>query len=140
MLAFVDESGDTGFQFHRNSSPYFIVTVVLFRTTEEAEKVRTRIDELKLEIGKPAMEFHFTNTDDRNRQKFFAAIRDYDFTVFAAVCDKNKLQSLRSKHGEFQMAVFGAVLEGVQSMSKSQILSSVGRTLVRIPQKQAVPD
>ena len=113
MLAFVDESGDTGFKFHRNSSRYFVVTVVMFNSEEEAERVGARIDELKSEISKPTMEFHFTKTDDRNRQKFFSAIQGYDFTVFAVVCDKSKL-NLRDKHEDFLLAVFGAVLEGAR--------------------------
>ena len=114
MLGFMDESGDTGFQFHRNSSPFFIVVVVLFESEEEAERMGARIDALKAEIGKPAMEFHFTNTDDRNRQKFFNAIHEYDFTVFAVVCDKSRLQSMKGRHEDFLLEVFGAALEGAR--------------------------
>ena len=111
----MDESGDTGFQFHRNSSPYFIITIVLFESKEEAEKVGERIDALKAELGKPAMEFHFTATDNRRRDKFFQAIREYEFTVFAIVCDKSKLQSLKGNHEDFLLAAFGTALEGARN-------------------------
>jgi hypothetical protein len=85
MLAFLDESGDTGYKFDRNSSPYFIVTMVIFKSDESAAEVSRGIDALKEEMGKPAVEFHFTNTDDRTRQKFFDVIRKYDFQVCAVV-------------------------------------------------------
>ena len=113
MIGFLDESGDAGFQFHRHSSRYFVVTLVLFESEEEAGKVGARITALKAEIGKPAREFHFTNTDDRTRQAFFEAIRGYDFTVLAAVCDKSKLSG-GVKPEEFLLTAFGAVLEGAR--------------------------
>ncbi len=113
-LAFADESGNTGFQFHRNSSPFYVITLVLFRSEKEAEEAGARIEALKAEIGKPAMEFHFTNTDDLNRQKFFRALRGAEFTVFAVVCDKTRLQTLKGKHEELLMTAFGAALEGAR--------------------------
>jgi hypothetical protein len=65
MVGFMDESGDAGFQFHRHSSRYFVVMLVLFGSEAEAQRVGTRLTALKAEIGKPTMEFHFTNTDGR---------------------------------------------------------------------------
>lgn len=111
MLAFVDESGDTGFRFDRNSSPYFVVAMILVPGADEAEKLRLAIDELKEELRKPSMEFHFTNTDGATRQKFFNAIRNHDFIVVAAVCDKGKLQTLKGNHAEFLLSTFGATME-----------------------------
>ena len=111
MLGFVDESGDTGFRFDRNSSPYFVVTLVLVPDKDEAERIRVCLEELKAEMRRPSMEFHFTNTDDRTRRMFFAAVRKRDFQVVAAVCDKSKLQSLKGDHAEFLLSTFGAVME-----------------------------
>ena len=111
MLGFVDESGDTGFRFDRNSSPYFVVAMVLVPGAEEAEKLRLAIDELKEELRKPSMEFHFTNTDGTTRHKFFDTIRNHDFIVVAAVCDKGKLRTLKGNHAEFLLSTFGAAME-----------------------------
>jgi len=110
MFGFVDESGDTGFRFDRNSSPYFVVAMVLVPDADEAEGLRLTIEELKNNLRKPSMEFHFTNTDDATRMKFFSAIRNHDFKVVAAVCDKGKLQTLKGNHAEFLLATFGAAM------------------------------
>ena len=110
MLGFMDESGDTGFRFERNSSPYFVVTLVLVPDGEEAERLRRTIEELKATLRKPSIEFHFTNTDDRTRQAFFSAIKPHDFQVIAAVCRKRNVH-LQGNHAEFLLSAFGAVLE-----------------------------
>ncbi len=111
MLVFVDESGDTGYKFERNSSPYFVVTMVLFGNEEEAAKVRQSIDDLRAELGKTAMEFHFTNTNDRTRRSFLEAVGKHDFQVCAVVCDKKRMPTLKEKHDSFLLEAFSAVME-----------------------------
>lgn len=111
MLGFMDESGDTGFRFERNSSPFFVVTLVLVPDEEETERLRRTIEDFKATLRKPSIEFHFTNTDDRTRQAFFNTIKLHDFQVVAAVCHKRGVQSLQGSHAEFLLSGFGAVLE-----------------------------
>lgn len=38
MLIFMDESGDTGFNFRRVASSYFVLTIVIFDDLDAAEK------------------------------------------------------------------------------------------------------
>lgn len=85
--------------------------MVLVPGADEAESLRLAIDELKNDLRKPAMEFHFTNTDDATRQKFFSTVGKNDFRVVAAVCDKRKLQTLKGNHAEFLLSTFGAAME-----------------------------
>jgi len=107
----MDESGDTGFRFERNSSHYFVVTMVLMPGEEEAEELRLCIDQLKTSLRKPRMEFHFSKTEEHNRQRFFEAVQPYDFQMLALVCDKRKLLSLKDDHDAFLLSTFGAALE-----------------------------
>jgi len=111
MLGFVDESGDTGFRFDRNSSPYFVVALVLVPNEEEAQRIGRTIEDLKAEMRKPSMEFHFAKTDDRTRQKFFTAVGEHDFRVIASACNKSSAQSLKDNHAGLLLAAFGATLE-----------------------------
>ncbi len=110
MLGFIDESGDTGFRFDRNSSPYFVVALVLVGE-DEAQNIGRTIEQLKADLRKPSIEFHFAKTDDRTREKFFAAVGKYDFQVIASVCDKSRTQSLKDNHGGLLLASFRATLE-----------------------------
>lgn len=116
MLGFMDESGDTGFRFERNSSPFFVVTLILVPDEEEVERLRRTIEELKAALRKPSIEFHFTNTDDRTRETFFNAIKPHDFQVIAAVCNKRSVQSLQGSHAEFLLSGFGAVMEHAREL------------------------
>lgn len=111
MLVFVDESGDTGFRFSRNSSPYFVVTMVVIPSEAEAQGLRLCIDALKMDLGKPRMEFHFSKSDDRTRQRFFEAVKSYRFQGLSVVCDKSRLLSLKDDHDGFLLSTFGAALE-----------------------------
>ena len=110
MLGFIDESGVTGFRFDRNSSPYFVVAMVLV-SEEEAQNIGRTIDQLKTDLRKPSMEFHFAKTDDRTREKFFVAVGKHDFQVIASVCDKSRIQSLKDNHAGLLLASFCATLE-----------------------------
>ena len=110
MLGFLDESGDTGFRFDRNSSPYFVVAMVLV-SEEEAQNIGRTIEQLKADQRKPSMEFHFAKTDDRTREKFFVAVGKHDFQVVASVCNKSRIQSLKDNHAGLLLASFAATLE-----------------------------
>ena len=50
MLIFMDESGDTGFKFSKNSSKYFVLTVIIFDNLESAEKANDTIKKLRKEL------------------------------------------------------------------------------------------
>ena len=47
MLVFVDESGDAGMKLERTSSPFFVVTAVLFEDREAAATCDRRIDHFR---------------------------------------------------------------------------------------------
>ncbi|NLG42006.1 MAG: DUF3800 domain-containing protein [Phycisphaerae bacterium] len=92
MLVFVDESGDAGMKPDRQSSPYFVVTAVLFEDHEEAQACDRLIDKLRgrLEVG-AAAEFHFSKSRRQIREQFLQHAARFGFSYLAVVLNKRKL-------------------------------------------------
>ena len=118
MLVFVDESGDAGFKFKEGSSTYFVVTLVIFSSNEEAEKLRLRIDTLRGELRLSRdYEFHFFRNNVRTRRAFLGVIKQYDFQFFSLVVDKRKLSSTEYQSGSaFYKAICGVAFEAAKPL------------------------
>ena len=70
MLAFIDETGDTGLKVGQGSSPYFTIALVLFEDHDEALACDQRIGLLRRELNLDSRyEFHFHENSDKIRQK-----------------------------------------------------------------------
>ena len=94
MLAFVDESGDSGRKILKGSSLYFVVALVTFDDDEEALACDQRIELLRRELGRPpSFEFHFSENSRRIREQFLGAVAPYAFFyhIFALNKDPDKL-------------------------------------------------
>lgn len=90
MLAFLDESGDTGRKVGRGSSDFFMVSLVIFEDSEEALSCDQRISLLRRELKySENYEFHFADNSKRVRQLFLQAVMPYQFTVFTVIIDKD---------------------------------------------------
>lgn len=90
MLAFLDESGDTGRMTDKGSSQFLVVSLVLFLDDSEALACDQRIDLLRTELGTAAdFEFHYSRNSKLKRMKFLEAIAPYNFTVVTVAIDKN---------------------------------------------------
>lgn len=90
MLAFLDESGDTGRKINLGSSVYFIISIVIFLDDDEAMRCDQRIELLKSELGLPLnYEFHFSNNSHKARMAFLNAINPYNFVVITVAIDKS---------------------------------------------------
>lgn len=90
MLAFIDESGDTGLKLDRYSSPYFVVALVLFEDHEDANDCDQRIGLLRKELSRPEdFEFHFSDNSDRVRRSFLEAVAPYNFFYFGFALNKD---------------------------------------------------
>lgn len=86
MFVYIDESGDTGFKFDKNSSRYFVVTLLL---VEDPIPLQAAIDALRRELGfAPGNEFKFSNSREEVRWAFLRMLRRQDFNVRALVIDK----------------------------------------------------
>lgn len=94
MLAFLDESGDTGRKTTHGSSQFFVVSLALFLDDDEAIRCDKRIALLRNELGlTDNYEFHFSANSRRIRNAFLEAINPYNFSVITVSINKdpNKL-------------------------------------------------
>lgn len=84
--AYADESGDAGYAFDANSSPRFVMSIVL---PEEPERLVDRLLALRRALGRPAtFEFHFRQANKKTRQAFFDVFREEPSQVLVAVIHK----------------------------------------------------
>jgi hypothetical protein len=100
-LVFIDESGDAGFKFDKGSSLYFVISAVVFEDFLEAEKTAIAIKELRRNLGfSDNFEFKFNNDKKKIREKFFVAIKDFDFCIRYLIIDKRKIKSDELKNNK----------------------------------------
>jgi len=97
MLVYIDESGDTGFKFDRNSSKYFTVAAVVFPDPESAELCSKAIDRLAERVGR-STEYKFSGTTVEAKSCFFECIRNFDFHYAAMVMNKPAMRSDGFRH------------------------------------------
>lgn len=90
MLAFIDESGDTGRKTDKGSSAYFAVSMVLFLDHEEALACDRCIDALRAELRKPVdFEFHYSRNSEKVATAFVEAVRPYTFSIITVAINKD---------------------------------------------------
>lgn len=89
MLAFVDESGDTGRKILNRSSRYFVVAVVTFRNNDDALACEEAIKRLRLSLNLPARyEFHYAQNHRRIKEAFLKTVSSHRFDYYAFAIDK----------------------------------------------------
>jgi hypothetical protein len=99
VLIFIDDSGDPGFRIEKGSSAVFIIALVIFRDTLEAEKTSLAIKELRRKLKVSDLyEFKFNKTNKKFRNAFFNAVNSFGFKVRAIVVDKKKIYSPRLRN------------------------------------------
>lgn len=92
VLAFVDESGDTGRPGFGGSS-LLVVGMAVFHDVGEASRCEGAIAELRANIGKPSgYEFPFRTNSDAVRRAFRTTVTRCGFTYYAVVLEKGQDQ------------------------------------------------
>lgn len=90
MLAFVDESGDTGRKILNRSSLYFVVAVVIFRDSADAQACEYAIQRLRRNLNLPARyEFHYAENSFRVKEAFLQTASAHRFEYHAFAIDKS---------------------------------------------------
>ncbi len=104
MLVFIDDSGDPGFKMEKGSSTHFVIAMVCFNDTLEAEKTTVTIKELKrdLKLG-DLEEFKFFKSCRDYKIKFLETVKKFDFKIRCLIVDKSLIYSpeLRSSKDSF---------------------------------------
>jgi hypothetical protein len=98
MLVFLDESGDAGFKFNQGSTTHFVIALVIFDTTLNAEETALHIKRLRERLAiHENYEFKFSKCSDFFRHQFLEAVKSDPFRVRVMVVDKRLLQSTKPK-------------------------------------------
>jgi len=103
-IAFVDDSGDPGFKIEKGASQNFVVVLVVFNDTLEAEKTAVAIKEFKRKKKIPDnTEIKFNKSSKEIRTGFFESVRTFDFSVYAIQVDKSMVRGdeLKNKKDSF---------------------------------------
>jgi hypothetical protein len=92
MLVFIDESGDPGFKLGKGSSELFVLALVAFDDTEQADQTRKAIDEVSRQLRLPT-EFKFSKSRPEVKDAFFTSLKPFRFRVRAIVIQKSRIYS-----------------------------------------------
>jgi hypothetical protein len=94
MLIFLDESGDAGFKFDQGSTTHFVIALVIFDKTLDAEETAVHIKRLREKLNlNERYEFKFSKSSDFFRYQFLESVKDDPFRVRVMVVDKRLLRS-----------------------------------------------
>lgn len=104
-LIFLDEAGDTGFQFKDGASHYFVVTIVIFDDPAQAARASEAINELRRKLHMPATrEFRFsTGSSNHVKIEFLRTLLPYSFRYRSLVVDKASFQDTHPHRPEQQL-------------------------------------
>ncbi|MCL4365788.1 DUF3800 domain-containing protein [Patescibacteria group bacterium] len=99
MLVFIDDSGDPGFKLQTGSSPCFVIALVIFEDSLEAEKTSLAIKELRRKLKVSDMyEFKFNKMDRKFKDKFIETVMSFKFRIRAIVERKEVIYSPRLRN------------------------------------------
>ncbi|MCL2085604.1 DUF3800 domain-containing protein [Candidatus Saccharibacteria bacterium] len=123
QLIFIDDSGDPGFKFNRNSGKHFVVCCIIFNNSHNAEFAGAGIKVLKDKLGwKQEREFKFNRASPEQKKAFFENIKLYDFKVRAVIIDKTKIKEpLLKKSDSFYRFAIKEVLARHNDMREAKI-------------------
>jgi hypothetical protein len=89
MQVFIDEVGDHGVQFDKQSSTHFTVAMVIFRDDEKAYLYRNHIENLKKKLCfSERGEFHFKENATVIKEQFVNLFQHFDFEYYIFIIDK----------------------------------------------------
>jgi Protein of unknown function (DUF3800) len=105
MHLYLDESGDTGFEFRRGSSRYFVVAIVV---APDPDALVEALENQRIALRKPhPFEFKFARLDHEERLKILRVLAAEDWTARVLVVNKQRLQApgIRSRDGFFKYLI-----------------------------------
>ncbi len=92
FLVYVDESGDEGFQFHKFSSEWFVLSGVITRAHNDLETVRL-VDDVRQLLGKPEKKvLHFRDLKHEQRIPYIDKISNARLRIINILVHKPSLK------------------------------------------------
>lgn len=125
MLVFRDESGDAGLKLDAGSSPYFVVTLVVFENDQVAQDVDATIEAHKRKLNLTAgHEFKFAKSDMRRREIFLKEINGFDFGYYAIVINKPALtgEGFKVKESFYKYACRLVLSNAAQTLDRATVI------------------
>lgn len=105
VLAFIDDSGDTGFQIGNGSTRHLVIAACVFFEDIDIEDVAARIDGCA-DTNRHRREFKYSKTKDRIKDCFFNCIGPASFAVRSIVIDKTAIYSERLRENPRDLKSF----------------------------------
>lgn len=124
MIIFIDESGDPGLKNKKDSSPLFVISLVIFENDEDSTEVARLIEEYKKKIKySPSYEFKFRKTKRKIIIGLLESIQFGKFKIRALVLDKSQIKSSGNvcKKDFYHILVALALKECVISIPKFKV-------------------
>lgn len=87
----LDESGDLGFSFDKNSSQFFIVTLLFSKSLRPIEKIAKKVHATLRKKYKKVGVLHTYNEEPITRQRVLRKIDKADCNIMAIVLNKRKV-------------------------------------------------
>jgi hypothetical protein len=88
----LDESGDLGFSFDKQSSKYFVVTIIFTSNKRRLEKIaRTVHKGLSKKYKKKIGVLHAYQEEEMTRRKLLRQLNNTDCAILAIILDKKKM-------------------------------------------------
>lgn len=101
MLVFIDDSGDPGFKFDCGSSLYFVIALLIFDDSLDAEKTAIAIKELRRTLGfSDYGEFKFNKSRRDVRVAFLQILARCNMRIRALVIRKELIRSEELRHNK----------------------------------------
>ena len=103
MLAFVDESGDTGRRITNNSSRYLVVAIAVFSSNDDAQACDDAIRQLRVDLNlRSTYEFHYAHNSTRVKEAFLNRVSPYqfDYCAFAINKDSRQMSNAGLEYGD----------------------------------------
>jgi len=112
MFVFIDESGDVGFKFKAGSSKFFVLSLIIFETSDLVDKADFVIQQQKNK-DKIKPEYKLSKTKDVFKENFFNCIKELSFKIVSLIVEKEKLQNneLKTKSKKFYNYFLRKVIE-----------------------------
>lgn len=101
MWVFVDDSGDCGFKFDKNSSTHLVIAACVFETREAIEDAIRRVEAARTVTTpdgrefKRNREFKYSSSKEDHKDAFFNGVNQARYMVRAIVLDKRVVYSRR---------------------------------------------
>ena len=114
MIIFIDESGDPGLKNKKDSSPFLVISLLIFENDEDSTEVARVIEEYRKRIKhSPSYEFKFRKTKRKIIIGLLKSIQSERFKIRAIVLDKSQTKLSRDVYKkDLYHALIALALEG----------------------------